>query len=100
MLNAHWDDAFDIQVVRVWLYSQLSIVSVLFAGYVVFSYVGVWGDTSNMIFVLNFCFATRYARSTVAAWKFLGQLEIRQQNCPVRSLCSVCGVFWWWCIIR
>lgn len=65
----------------------------MYVGYVVFSYICVLRNTSNMIFILNFCFAhsVTHVGSAVAAQNFLGQLEMRQRNCAVHSICSVCG---------
>lgn len=74
------------------MFNLLGVVSVIPVGCEVFSYIRVWGNTSNMIFILNFCFAhsITHVGSVVAAPKFLGQLEMRQQNCAFHFQCSWC----------
>lgn len=64
-----------------------------------FSYVCVWGDTSNMIFELNFCLATKHGRlqlqpeSSWGNWKqefISSSSKIAKLYCPLTVQCMWC----------
>lgn len=76
-----------------YIVSELGVASVMYVGYVVFSYICVLGNSSNMIFILNFCvaYSVTHVGSAGAAWKFWGQLEMRLKlSCPFNLQCMWC----------